>query len=79
MEKGILAFALTFCYTGVGTELSCPYAQMMAKSGEPKYQQGKGSYQQKQMAICDIPFATVRECAVKQWGAIDRSKGRSAA
>ena len=34
-----LVFALAFCYTGLRAEVGYPYAQAMAESGEPRYQQ----------------------------------------
>ena len=40
----------------VDSEGGYPYAQVMAKIGEPRYQQKKDCYRQKELAIHDIPF-----------------------
>ena len=56
-----LVLALTFCYTGLRLELDYPYVQVMAKVGEPRYQQKRDCYQQKELAIHDIPFSSFCE------------------
>ena len=51
-----LVFALMFCYTGLGTKASEPYAQVMAKADKPRQNQETKSYQKKQTTVHDIPF-----------------------
>ena len=52
-----LVFAIAFCYTGAGTKMSSPCAQIMAESDKPRYQQDEDIHKQKQMSIHDIPFS----------------------
>jgi hypothetical protein len=55
-KRMTLVSVFTLCYTGLGAEFGNPYAQIMAKSVEPRYQQKKDYYQQKQMTVHDILF-----------------------
>jgi hypothetical protein len=55
-KRMTLVSAFTLCYNGLRAELGYPYAQVMAKTGEPGDQQEKDNYEQKQMTIHDIPF-----------------------